>query len=355
MAGFHIGVRGKAAGQVVRCTAREGACKLTGADGEPTPHFASLADGEAFLAEQENADKGGFTPAASSNADVTGGDTGASDASADDETADINYDKIAADAADIHDRAFESLENVIHASEIISANRSWFAERIVGPNGYIAVPENVDSDTRNKLLKQAADYFDAANEAEDYLVASGTTLQGSIANSAALALTAEVHRLTHQEGEVGDLLRDLQSKGQLEAIVNLDNDEHPFWLTGSSGIGFGIDEEKEALVDQATAELHEAMKPYRSGTAAATLARFFKQETDESGRLLYSCYFLNTSEFRPVREVEVSNNMQRFTSAILADLSDPIDEYRQAEKNLLETVESLQADGYLSAREHSQE
>ena len=53
MAGFHIGVRGKAAGQIVRCAAREGACKLTGADGEPTPHFSSLADGEAFLAERE--------------------------------------------------------------------------------------------------------------------------------------------------------------------------------------------------------------------------------------------------------------------------------------------------------------
>ena len=314
-----------------------------GADGEPTPHFASLADGEAYLAQQENADKGGFTPATNSEAATS------------DETADINYEKIAADAADIHDRTFKALETVIHNSEIISANRSWFAERIVDPNGYISVPENVDSDTRNKLIKQATDYFDAANEAENYLVANGETLQGAIANSAALALTAEVHRLTHQEGEVGDLLRDLQSKGQLEAIVNLDNNEHPFWLTGSSGIGFGTDKEKEALVDQATAELHKAMKPYRGSTAAATLARFFKKETDESGRLLYRCYFLNTSEFRPVREVEVSNNMQLFTSAILADLSDPIDKYRQAEKNLLETVESLQADGYLSARESSQE
>lgn len=355
MAGFHIGVRGKAAGQIVRCTAREGACKLTGADGEPTPHFASLADGEAYLAEQENAHKGGFTPAASNHEPPSSANSAAATGDANDETADINYEKIAADAADIHDRAFESLENVIHTSEIISANRSWFAERIVDPNGYIAAPKNVDSDTRSKLIKQATDYFDAANEADDYLVASGKTLQGAIANSAALALTAEVHRLTHQEGEVGDLLRDLQSKGQLEAIVNLDNNEHPFWLTGSSGIGFGTDKEKEALVDQATAELHKAMKPYRSGTAAATLARFFKKETDESGRLLYSCYFLNTSEFRPVREVEVSNNMQLFTSAILADLSDPIDKYRQAEKNLLETVESLQADGYLGAREPSQE
>lgn len=35
-----------------------------GADGELTPHFASLAEGEAFLAEQESAQRGGFTAGA---------------------------------------------------------------------------------------------------------------------------------------------------------------------------------------------------------------------------------------------------------------------------------------------------
>lgn len=61
MAGFHVGVRGKAAGRVVRCSAKEGACKLVGVDGEPTPHFGSLAEGEAFLAERDAASRGGFT------------------------------------------------------------------------------------------------------------------------------------------------------------------------------------------------------------------------------------------------------------------------------------------------------
>lgn len=32
-----------------------------GADGEPTPHFGSLAEGEAFLAERDAAQRGGFT------------------------------------------------------------------------------------------------------------------------------------------------------------------------------------------------------------------------------------------------------------------------------------------------------
>ena len=38
--------------------------RLTGADGEPTPHFASLSEGEAFLSEQEAAQRGGFTAGA---------------------------------------------------------------------------------------------------------------------------------------------------------------------------------------------------------------------------------------------------------------------------------------------------
>ena len=61
MAGFHIGARGKAAGRVVRCSAKPGGCRLMGADGAPVPHFASVAEGEAFLAERDAASRGGFT------------------------------------------------------------------------------------------------------------------------------------------------------------------------------------------------------------------------------------------------------------------------------------------------------
>ena len=71
MAGFHVGVRGRAAGRVVRCSAKAGACRLVGADGELTPHFASVAEGEAFLAEQEAAHRGGFTGSAASGGAVS--------------------------------------------------------------------------------------------------------------------------------------------------------------------------------------------------------------------------------------------------------------------------------------------
>ena len=42
-----------------------------GVDGAPTPHFGSLAEGEAFLAEQEAASRGGFTVRAGGGAERT--------------------------------------------------------------------------------------------------------------------------------------------------------------------------------------------------------------------------------------------------------------------------------------------
>ena len=72
VAGFHVGVRGRAAGRVVRCSAKAGGCRLMGADGGPVPHFSSVEEGEAFLAEQEAAQRGGFTGSVASGGAVSG-------------------------------------------------------------------------------------------------------------------------------------------------------------------------------------------------------------------------------------------------------------------------------------------
>ena len=42
-----------------------------GADGGPVPHFGSLAEGEAFLAERDAAQRGGFTVRAGGGAERT--------------------------------------------------------------------------------------------------------------------------------------------------------------------------------------------------------------------------------------------------------------------------------------------
>lgn len=72
VAGFHMGVSGQAAGRLVKCVARPGKCALVTADGEPVPHFASVAEGERWLAEQEAAQRGGFTGSPASVGDGRG-------------------------------------------------------------------------------------------------------------------------------------------------------------------------------------------------------------------------------------------------------------------------------------------
>ena len=72
-----VGVRGRAAGRVVRCSVKAGACRLAGADGEPTPHFASVSEGERWLAERESAQRGGFTAAGAIASGSTGVVSGA--------------------------------------------------------------------------------------------------------------------------------------------------------------------------------------------------------------------------------------------------------------------------------------
>ena len=72
VAGFHMGVSGQAAGRLVKCVARPGKCALVTSDGVPVPHFGSLAEGEAFLAERDAASRGGFTGSAASSDAVSG-------------------------------------------------------------------------------------------------------------------------------------------------------------------------------------------------------------------------------------------------------------------------------------------
>ena len=255
----------------------------------------------------------------------------------------IDYNKIAADAADIHNNSLAAFERTVNSLKVLDSNRAWFIERIISPSGYIAIPAHVDNATRLKLLKLGSEYFDAASEAENYLFKAARILQGLMANSATLALIAEVHRLTHQEGEIGDLLRDLQNKDQLEVLVNTDSGYRTFFLCGGD-LELLTNDEKSALLDQAMEQMCEAMKTYPTSTAVAMLKRVFNKETDESGQLLYKAYFLNVNRFPPVRDVEISNNMYLFASILLASFDNTVSKYQQAEKNLMETIKALPAD-----------
>lgn len=358
MAGFHIGVRGKAAGQVVRCTAREGMCKLTGADGELTQHFASLADGEAYLAEQENVSKGGFTPAANSEAtpdsNTTTGDT-EGDTSAGGENEVIDYDEIIADAAESRE-VREHFKYVTENLEALNSNRDWFTQHIVSPSGDIPNPHIFPTASdKIKLLQQADNYYKTAEESEREMSTFAQSLQAALGSDAALALTAQVHRLTHQEGEVGDLLRDLQDKGALKVLVipNPNKGEHTFSFYENFDIR--IDDDKRALLGQASEKLRETMDAYPRDTIDAMRAHTFKDEIDGNGWPYDSYYLLYTHELKPIQDMKNHRNAQLFATTILASLdNDSIDKYKKAESDLFTFVENA-AEAYNKTREHSQE
>ena len=340
MPGFHIGVRGKAAGQVVRCTAREGACKLTGADGEPTPHFASLADGEAYLAQQENAYKGGFT-AAGNNASKT----------SDDADTTIDYGDITADALQCHNDTLKQLEHVTKILENINQSRNWLNEHIISPTGDIHAPQIFPTITdKIALLEQSSKYFTTANETEQKLNAIANSLRATLGRNAALALTAEVHRLTHQEGKVGDLLRDLDNKGLLKVTVipKPNRGEHtisfePDWETED-------DDEKLALLNQASEKLRETIEAYPQDTLKAMTTHASRDQTDESVWPWTSFYLLYTNKFRTIQDARFLRNAQRFNTAILvdADYDDSIDTCNTAESDLYGLISSA-ADKHKSA------
>lgn len=152
----------------MRCTAREGMCKLTGADGELTQHFASLADGEAYLAEQENVSKGGFIAAAGNNASET----------SDDADTTVNYDETITDALQYHNDTLKQLEHVTKILENINQSRNFLNEYIVSPAGDLIAPQLFPTITdKIALLERSGKYFATANETERKLNAIANSVR----------------------------------------------------------------------------------------------------------------------------------------------------------------------------------
>lgn len=61
-----------------------------------------------------------FTPASSADADATAGDT-LNNA----DNATIDYDKIAADAADIHNSSLAAFDRIVNNLKVLDSNRAW--------------------------------------------------------------------------------------------------------------------------------------------------------------------------------------------------------------------------------------
>lgn len=270
------------------------------------------------------------------------------------ESNNIDYDKITADAIQDHNDALEHFERVTKNLEALNSNRDLFSENIVTPAGDIIIPQLFPTAAdKIQLLELADKYFATANETEKNLRTITRIHQSTLGHNAALALTTEVHRLLHSEGEIGDLLRDLDNKELLKIMVvpKPNKGEHtisfsPDWKTKK-------DDEKRALLKQASEKLRAKMSAYPQDTLKAMVTYAFKDQTDESVWHWDSFYLLYTNKFSSIEDAKIYRNMQSFAS-IIAGLDNSISEYKKAENALYAIINSA-IETYKSAQKSTQE
>lgn len=282
-------------------------------------------------------------------------DATAGDALNNADNATIDYDKITADAIQSHNDIIEPLENVVSNLETLDSNRSWFSENIVTPAGDIIIPQLFPTAAdKIKLLEQADKYFATANESEKNLRTLARSLQATLGRNAALTLTTEVHRLTHQGGEVGDLLRDLDGKGLLKVAVIPKPNKGEHTISFSPDADTEDDDEKRVLLDQASESLRATMGAYLKDTLKSMIACAFEDQTDESVWPYTSFYLLYTNKFRSVREMNRLCNMQLFATTMLASLNDSVNKYKKVESDFYALVDNA-VEAYNNAQNSSQE
>lgn len=267
----------------------------------------------------------------------------------------IDYNKIAADAIQSHNAVLEPLESVLGSLEVVYENRNWISGHIVTSAGDIVIPQLFPTTTdKIKLLEQADKYFVAANETEKSLRTITRSLQATLGRAAALALITEVHQLLHQEGEVGDLLRDLDSKGLLKVMVIPKPNKGEHTISFSPDADTEDDDEKRALLEQASENLRETMKAYPKDTMKSMVKYAFKDQTDESVWPYNTFYLLYTNKFHSIRDARTIFNMQLFTATMLATFGNSINQYKEV-KNALYAIINSAAETYTSAQNSSQE
>lgn len=291
------------------------------------------------------------------NSNAEASDSGATtgDAHAAGDNPIIDYDKITADAIQSHNDALEHFERVTENLETLNSNRDWFGQYIVSHSGDIPNPHLFPAIAdKIQLLEQADKYYTTANEAEERLRTLTKSLQSTIGRDAALALTAEVHRLIHQEGEVGDLLRDLNSKELLKVMVVPKPNKGEYTISFEPDWETADDDEKRALLEQASENLRTTMRAYPQDTLKAMVTYAFKDQTDESVWHYNTFYLLYTNKFRSVEDAKIYRNMQSFASIILAAFDDSINKYKEVENALYAIINSA-VETYKSAREGAQE
>lgn len=221
----------------------------------------------------------------------------------------IDYAKLADNAADNYTSARDALNRATVNLSIVASDRDGYQD-IVTPDGHIDVPLfNVwfTQDEKQEIAEQAVTYYRAADAYKEYTQGTMQYFKDAMAASTALALITEVHRLTHQENDMGALLRDLCERESGLAIKVRPYNINIYSFATTDDAQPSAD--KRALIDQANDQLNAAMKHYDREAAELMLTRFFNEEADEWAAP-HSSHSLGVNDLPTVRDAETNNNMR---------------------------------------------
>ena len=132
--------------------------------------------------------------------------------------------------------------------------------------------------------------------------------ENAMAASTTLALTTEVHRLVHQDSNMGALLRDMCDSEEGQELAVYPDFSNMFSFVAN--FECRVNSAKEDLLDSASDTLRKAMAPYNRDAVTLMLIRFFKRDTDEHGNLVYDNHYFNLLNLPTLHDVELNNNMR---------------------------------------------
>lgn len=163
-------------------------------------------------------------------------------------------------------------------------------------------------DDKDDIAEQAVAYYRAADAYREYVQGTMQYFKDAMAASTTLALITEVHRLVHQDSNMGALLRELRDseEGQELAVYP----DFPKMFSFVANFECRANSAKDALLDSASDTLRKAMAPYNRDAVTLMLIRFFKRDTDEHGNLVYDNHYFNLRNLPTPHDVELNNNMR---------------------------------------------
>lgn len=124
----------------------------------------------------------------------------------------INYTRLADTAAKTYTTSRDARSRAAANLAVVDNDRRGYQD-IITADGHIDVPIfNVwfTQDEKNEIAERAVAYYLAANKFEEYTRGTMHYFEDAMATSTALALITEVHRLVHQDSNMGALLRELR-------------------------------------------------------------------------------------------------------------------------------------------------